>query len=157
MAGKEVLLTKEGYDELVERLEYLKTKKRHEVAEKIKVARDFGDLSENAEYDEAKTEQGFIEGEIMELEFKVKNAVIIDEKKGPKGVVNVGSKVKILDLEMNEEMEYTIVGSDEADLAQGRISNESPVGKALIGSKMGATVTVHAPLAEYDVKILEVK
>ena len=134
MANKEVLLTRIGYNELVERLEYLKTKKRHEIAEKIKVAREFGDLSENAEYEEAKTEQAFIEGEIMELEYKV----------------------KILDVDAGEEFEYTIVGSDEADLDAQRISNESPVGKAIIGNKTGAVVTVKAPMCEYKLKILQV-
>ncbi len=157
MTSKEVLLTKDGYNELVERLEFLKTRKRHEIAEKIKTAREFGDLSENAEYEEAKTEQAFIEGEIMELEFKVKNAVIIDEQKGPKDVVVVGSKVKVLDIESDEEFEYTIVGSDEADLELSRISNESPVGKAVIGFKVGSVVTVVAPMCKYDIKILSVK
>ena len=156
MANKEVLLTRIGYNELVERLEYLKTKKRHEIAEKIKVAREFGDLSENAEYEEAKTEQAFIEGEIMELEYKVKNAVLIYEKKGPRDTVVVGSKVKILDVDAGEEFEYTIVGSDEADLDAQRISNESPVGKAIIGNKTGAVVTVKAPMCEYQLKILQV-
>ncbi len=157
MSDKEVLLTKDGYYELQERLEYLKTGKRHEIAEKIKTAREYGDLSENAEYEEAKNEQAFVEGEIAELEYKVKNAIIIDDKKVPKGMVAVGSKVKVLDAEMNEECDYTIVGSDEADLAAKRISNESAVGKALIGARCGDTVTVHAPNAQYDLKILQVK
>ncbi len=157
MADKEVLLTKDGYYELQERLEYLKTTRRHEIAEKIKAAREYGDLSENAEYDEAKTEQGFIEGEIMELEYKIKNAIIIDDKKAPKGVVSAGSKVKILDIDMDEELEYTIVGSDEADLDAKRISNESPVGKALIGKKINDEVVVHAPGGDFKVKILSVK
>ena len=128
MSEKEVLLTKDGFYELQERLEYLKTTARREIAEKIKVAREYGDLSENAEYDEARNAQGFIEGEIQELEYKIKNAKIIEDKKQPKGMVGVGSRVRILDLDMNEEMEYTIVGSDEADLDAKRISNESPVG-----------------------------
>ncbi len=157
MADKEVLLTKDGYYELQERLEYLKTTRRHEIAEKIKAAREYGDLSENAEYDEAKTEQGFIEGEIMELEYKIKNAIIIDDKKSPKGVVSAGSKVKILDIDMDEELEYTIVGSDEADLDAKRISNESPVGKALIGRRVNEDVTVHAPGGDFTVRILSVK
>ncbi len=157
MSNKEVLLTKDGYYELQERLEYLKTGKRHEIAEKIKVAREFGDLSENAEYEEAKNEQAFIEGEIVELEYKLKNARIIDDKKAPKGVVAVGSKVKVLDEDMNEEYEYTIVGSDEADLEAKRISNESAVGKALIGHKLGEVVTVSAPACEYTLKILQIK
>ncbi len=156
MSNKEVLLTKDGYYELQERLEYLKTGKRHEIAEKIKTAREFGDLSENAEYEEAKNEQAFMEGEIVELEYKLKNARIIDEKKTPKGVVAVGSKVKVLDEETNDEYEYTIVGSDEADIEAKRISNESAVGKALIGSKAGNSVTVAAPGGEYTLKILQI-
>lgn len=157
MTNKEVFLTKDGYYEIQERLEYLKTQKRREIAEKIKVARDFGDLSENAEYEEAKTEQAFIEGEIMELEYKIKNASIIGEQKGPKGVVNVGSRVKLLDVDFNEEMEYTIVGSDEADLELKRISNESPLGGALLGHKVGDLVMVHAPSSDYQVKLILVK
>jgi len=155
--ANEVFLTRDGYYELVERLEYLKTTKRHEIAEKIKVAREFGDLSENAEYEEAKNEQAFMEGEIVELEYKVKNAVIIDDTKGPKDQVRVGSKVKIFDQDMEEEAEYTIVGSDEVDLEKGRISNVSALGDALLGHKTGDIVTVHAPGCEYDVKIISVK
>lgn len=154
--GKEVLLTKAGYDELVDRLEYLKTTRRHEIAEKIKTAREFGDLSENAEYEEAKQEQGFVEGEIVELEYKIKNASIIDDATAPAGVAHIGSKVRILDLEENEEYEYTIVGSDEADLDIGRISNESPVGRALIGIKEGEIAIVEAPFGEYQVRLLAV-
>ncbi|MBQ1466457.1 MAG: transcription elongation factor GreA [Eubacteriaceae bacterium] len=157
MSEKEVLLTKDGFYELQERLEYLKTTARREIAEKIKVAREYGDLSENAEYDEARNAQGFIEGEIQELEYKIKNAKIIEDKKQPKGMVGVGSRVRILDLDMNEEMEYTIVGSDEADLDAKRISNESPVGKALVGSRVEDTVTVSAPGGEFKIKILSVK
>ncbi len=157
MSNKEVLLTKDGYYELQERLEFLKTKKRHEIAQKIKTAREFGDLSENAEYEEAKNDQAFLEGEIMELEYKIKNAVIIDDTKGPKGVVKVGSKVRVLDVDMNEEAEYVIVGSDEVDLEQKRISNESPVGAALIGRRVGEDVTVHAPSLQYILKIISVK
>ena len=157
MSEKEVLLTKDGFYELQERLEYLKTTARREIAEKIKVAREYGDLSENAEYDEARKAQGFIEGEIQELEYKIKNAKIIEDKKQPKGMVGVGSRVRILDLDMNEEMEYTIVGSDEADLDAKRISNESPVGKALVGSRVEDTVTVSAPGGEFKIKILSVK
>lgn len=157
MSDKEVLLTKDGYYELQERLEYLKTTKRHEIADKIKAAREYGDLSENAEYEEAKTEQGFIEGEIMELEYKIKNAQIIDEKKSPKGVVGIGSKVRFLDIDMDEEIEYTIVGSDEADLDAKRISNESPVGQALIGTKVGDEIVVAAPGGDFRIKIISVK
>lgn len=157
MSDKEVLLTRDGFYELQERLEYLKTTARREIAEKIKAAREYGDLSENAEYEEARNAQGFIEGEIQELEYKIKNAKIIEDKKQPKGMVGVGSRVRILDLDMNEEMEYTIVGSDEADLDAKRISNESPVGKALVGSRVEDTVTVSAPGGEFKIKILSVK
>ncbi|MCL1913345.1 MAG: transcription elongation factor GreA [Eubacteriaceae bacterium] len=156
MTEKEVFLTKEGYDELVSRLEYLQTTKRHEIAEKIKAARDFGDLSENAEYEEAKTEQAFMEGEILELEFKVKNAVLIDEKKSQTDVASVGSKVTVIDFGDDEEIEYLIVGSDEADLAHHRISNESPMGKAIIGAKVGDVVQVAAPFASYEIKIVSI-
>ncbi len=156
MASKEVLYTKEGYEEAVERLEYLKSTKRHEIAAKIKAAREFGDLSENAEYEEAKQEQGFVEGEIVELEYKIKNAKIIDESTIPSGVIHIGSTVKFWDADMEEEYTYTIVGSDEADLDEGRISNESPVGIALIGAKAGETVSVKAPFGSYDVKIIEI-
>ncbi|MBO4360153.1 MAG: transcription elongation factor GreA [Eubacteriaceae bacterium] len=157
MSEKEVLLTKDGYYELQERLEYLKTTARREIAEKIKVAREYGDLSENAEYDEARNAQGFIEGEIQELEYKIKNAKIIEDRKQPKGMVGVGSRVRILDLDMDEEMEYTIVGSDEADLDAKRISNESPVGRALVGSRVEDIVTVQAPGGDFQIKILSVK
>ncbi|MCL1803559.1 MAG: transcription elongation factor GreA [Eubacteriaceae bacterium] len=157
MVEKEVLLTKEGFNEIVERLEYLRTARRHEIAEKIKAARDFGDLSENAEYEEAKTEQAFMEGEILELEYKVKNAVIIDDVNLPHDIVTVGSKVKIKDMDDDDHIEYMIVGSDEADLEHNRISNESPLGKALLGSKIGDIVEVMAPHASYSVEIVEVK
>jgi len=157
MSDKEVLLTRDGFYELQERLEYLKTTARREIAEKIKAAREYGDLSENAEYEEARNAQGFIEGEIQELEYKIKNAKIIEDKKQPRGMVGVGSRVRIYDVEMEEELEYTIVGSDEADLDAKRISNESPVGRALVGSRVDDTVTVQAPGGEYQIKILSVK
>ena len=145
--SEKVILTEEGYKQLEKRLEELKFVKRPEITERIKVARDFGDLSENAEYDAAKNEQARIEGEIVEIEAKLKIAEII-KTDGGHGVVNVGSKVKILD-DLNEETEYEIVGT-----TVGRISNESPLGKALIGAKLGDTVTVKAPKCSYQVKIL---
>ena len=129
MSDKEVLLTRDGFYELQERLEYLKTTARREIAEKIKAAREYGDLSENAEYEEARNAQGFIDGEIQELEYKIKNAKIIEDKKQPRGMVGVGSRVRIYDVEMEEELEYTIVGSDEADLdARGFPTNLPSVG-----------------------------
>ena len=135
-----------------EELEYKETTEKMKVAEQLKVAISYGDLSENAEYDAAKNEQARIEGEIVEIEAKLKIAEII-KTDGGHGVVNVGSKVKILD-DLNEETEYEIVGTTEADISVGRISNESPLGKALIGAKLGDTVTVKAPKCSYQVKIL---
>ena len=138
----EVLLTQEGYDNLEKELEYLKTEKRAKISERIRVALGFGDLSENSEYDEAKNAQAANEIKITELENKLRYARIIDESEIDNKVVQVGNKVKILDIEYNEEIEYTIVGSTEVDLTQNRISNESPIGKALIGAKKNQTRSV---------------
>ncbi len=126
-------------------LEYLKTVKRKEITEKIKVALGYGDLSENSEYDEAKNDQAFTEGRIVTLENMLKNAVVVDESEIPKDVVSVGSKVKVKDYEFDEEVEYSIVGSAEADPMNFKISNESPVGSALIGKKIGEIVEVQIP------------
>ncbi len=128
-------MTYEGVKKLEEELEYLKTVKRKEITEKIKVALSFGDLSENSEYDEAKNEQAFAEGRIIQLENMLKNASIVDENEVPKDVVSVGSIVKVKDYEFDEEVEYIIVGSAEADPMNNKISNESPVGNGLIGKK----------------------
>ena len=152
--NKEILLTQEGYDNLEKELEYLKTEKRSEIAERIKVALGFGDLSENSEYDEAKSAQAANENKIAELENKVRYAKIIDESEIDTKTVQVGNIVKILDLEFNEELEYTIVGSTEVDLSQNRISNESPMGKALLGAKKGQTVEVEAPAGKIPYKII---
>ncbi len=157
MAEKEVILSKEGYKELEERLNYLKDEKRHEVALKIKAAREFGDLSENAEYDEAKQEQGFIEGEIREIEYKLKNALIFDDDTKTKGTVSLGSKVKVYDSDFDEEVEYIIVGSEEVDLDNNKISNESPIGSALLGKKVGEIAKVKLPDGVVDLKVLEVE
>lgn len=151
-----VILTEEGYKQLEKRLEELKFVKRPEITERIKVARDFGDLSENAEYDAAKNEQARIEGEIVEIEAKLKIAEII-KTDGDHEVVGVGMKVRILDVDMNEESVYEIVGTTEADISVGRISNESPLGKALVGAKVGQTVSVKAPKCSYDVKVLKIE
>ncbi|MDD7186994.1 MAG: transcription elongation factor GreA [Clostridia bacterium] len=151
-----VILTEEGYKQLEKRLEELKFVKRPEITERIKVARDFGDLSENAEYDAAKNEQARIEGEIVEIEAKLKIAEII-KTDGDHEVVGVGMKVRILDVDMNEEAVYEIVGTTEADISAGRISNESPLGKALVGAKVGQTVPVKAPKCSYDVKVLKIE
>ncbi len=145
MVNKEVVLTYEGLQKLEQELENLKTVKRREVAERIKQALSFGDISENSEYDEAKNEQAYIEGRIFQLENMLKNAKVIDEDDIKTDVVGIGSKVTVLDMEFDEEVEYYIVGSTEADPAQFKISNESPVGKALIGQKVGGVVEVSVP------------
>ena len=153
---EKVILTEEGKQELEKRLEYLKLVKRPEITERIKIARDFGDLSENAEYDAARNEQARIEGEIVEIEAKLKVAEIIKDN-GAKDVVSVGKAVEILDLDFNEINVYEIVGTTEADISKNRISNESPLGKALIGSKVGDVVTVKAPECDYQVKVVSIK
>ena len=154
--NKEVLLTQEGYDNLEKELDYLRTEKRREVAERIKVALGFGDLSENSEYDEAKNAQAENEGKIAELENKLRYAKIIDESEIDTKTVQVGNTVKILDMEFEEEEEYTIVGSTEVDLAQNRISNESPIGKALLGAKKNEIVDVNAPAGIIKYKIISI-
>ena len=143
--AEEVMLTKEGKEELEKRLDYLKVTKRAEITERIKTAREFGDLSENAEYDAAKNEQAMIEGEILEIEDKLKRAVIIKDIASKKGQVNLGSKVDFIDEDLGELVTYEIVGTTEADVEQGRISNESPIGNALLGRKAGDTIRVVVP------------
>ncbi|PBH15840.1 transcription elongation factor GreA [Clostridioides difficile] len=155
--NKEFLLTQEGYEILEEELENLKVVKRKEVAERIKVAISFGDLSENAEYDEAKKEQAQVEERILKLENMVRKAVIIDESKIDLNVVTIGSIVKVKDLEFDEEVEYTIVGSTEADPYDGKISNESPVGKALLGRAAKEVVEVQVPDGVAKFEILEIR
>ncbi len=154
--AEEVILTKEGKEELEKRLEYLKVVKRAEITERIKTAREFGDLSENAEYDAAKNEQAIIEGEIVEIENKLKYAVIIKEDGAKKGVVSLGSTVVFVDNDTNEEFSYEIVGTTEADVEQGRISNESPIGNALLGRKVGDTVSVTVPVGVTSLTIKKV-
>ncbi len=156
MDEKEILLTQEGYDNLEKELEYLKTEKRSEISERIKVALGFGDLSENSEYDEAKNAQAANEIKIIELENKLRYARIIDESEINTKTVQVGNKVKILDVEFDEELEYTIVGSTEVDLSQNKISNESPIGSALIGAKKGQEVEVQVPAGVMKYKILSI-
>ncbi len=143
--AKQYVMTYEGVKKLENELEYLKTVKRKEITEKIKVALGYGDLSENSEYDEAKNDQAFTEGRIIQLENMLKNAVVVDESEIPKDIVSVGSKVKVKDYEFDEEVEYSIVGSAEADPMNFKISNESPVGKALVGKKIGEIVEVAVP------------
>ena len=156
MSEKTVFLTYEGLKERERELEYLKTEKRKEISEKIKVALGFGDLSENAEYDEAKNEHAEVELKIVKLEKMLKNAKIIDEEEISTDIVSVGIKVKILDIEMEEEEVYTLVGSEEADPMENKISDESPVGKAILGAKVNDVVTVSSPNGEYEIKILEI-
>lgn len=157
MEEKEVLLTQEGYDNLEKELEYLKTEKRSEISERIKVALGFGDLSENSEYDEAKNAQASNEIKIAELENKLRYAKIIDESEIDTKTVQVGNKVKVLDMEFDEEVEYTIVGSTEVDLSQNRISNESTIGAALLGAKKNQVVEAQTPGGVVKFKILAIK
>lgn len=154
--SKEIILTQEGYDKLEEELELLKTTRRKEVAERLKVAISFGDLSENAEYDEAKKEQAALEERIMKLEHMTRVAVIIDEDSVDLDVVTIGSVVKIFDYDFDEEVEYTIVGSAEADPYSFKISNESPVGKALLGRQKGEDIEVTVPDGIIKLKILDI-
>lgn len=153
---KQVILTDEGLKKLEEELEQLKTVKRKEIAEKIKVALSFGDLSENSEYDEAKNEQALVESRIASIEATLKNAQVINSKDIKTNKVFVGTKVKLLDLEFNEECEYKIVGSNEADPANGKISDESPVGKGILGHRVGQTVEIETPAGVTAYKILEI-
>ncbi|WP_252239013.1 transcription elongation factor GreA [Clostridium sp. VAP51] len=154
---KQYVMTYEGVKKLEGELEYLKTVKRKEITEKIKVALGYGDLSENSEYDEAKNDQAFTEGKILQLENKLKNAVVVDESEIPKDIVSVGSKVKVKDYDFDEEVEYSIVGSAEADPMSFKISNESPVGNALVGKKIGDIVEVVVPDGVSKFEILDIK
>ena len=156
MEDKGVLVTQEGYEKLEQELDYLRTTKRAEIAEKIKVALGFGDLSENSEYDEAKNAQAENEGKIAELENKIRYAKIIDESEIDTKTVQVGNIVKLYDEDFEEEVTYTIVGSTEVDLAQNKISNESPVGAALLGKKKNDTVEVKTPAGFSKYKILSI-
>ncbi|SCK04113.1 Transcript cleavage factor greA [uncultured Clostridium sp.] len=142
---KKFIMTYEGVKKLEEELEYLKTVKRKEITEKIKVALGYGDLSENSEYDEAKNDQAFTEGRILQLENMLKNAQVVDESEIPSDTVSVGAVVKLKDYDFDEEVEYTIVGSAEADPMNFKISNESPVGEALLGKRIGDVVEVTVP------------
>ena len=153
---KKFVMTYEGVNKLENELEYLKTVKRKEITEKIKVALGYGDLSENSEYDEAKNEQAFTEGRILQLENMLKNAEVVDESEIPSDVVSVGVKVKVKDYEFDEEVEYTIVGSAEADPMEFKISNESPVGAGLIGKKVGDIVEITVPDGVNKYEVLEI-
>ncbi|HLS90739.1 MAG TPA: transcription elongation factor GreA [Limnochordia bacterium] len=156
MADKEVLLTPDGLSKLEKELDHLKTVKRREVAARIKQALEFGDISENSEYDDAKNEQAFVEGRIATLEKMLRNARVIDQDEVDTDTVTVGSKVRLKDLESGQEYEYTLVGSAEADPAAARISNESPVGRAILGKKVGTVVEVDAPAGTLRYEILSI-
>ena len=157
MSEKKNLLTYEGLKKLEDELQDLKVVQRKEIAQKIKEAREQGDLSENAEYDAAKDEQRDIEARIEELEKILKNAEVVVEDEVDLEKINIGCRVKILDMEYNEEMEYKIVGSTEANSLKGKISNESPVGKALIGAKVGDIVEVETQAGTITYKVLEIQ
>ena len=152
---KKVMLTEEGYNKLVEKVNYLKSVRRIEIAERLKAAIALGDLSENSEYDDAKNEQAFLEGEIQDLEAKIRNSHIIQGGAGD--IVQIGSKVKVKDLEFSQEEVFMLVGSTEADPDAGKISNESPLGQALIGKKSGTVVDVHAPAGVIKYEIVEIQ
>jgi transcription elongation factor GreA len=155
---KEVILTPEGYKKLKEEIEYLSTDKRREVADRIRIAREFGDITENAEYDHAKNEQAMLEHRIAQLQERLLAARVIDKKDISKDVVSVGSHVRLRDVSAKETVEYHIVGSAEANPSQNKLSNESPVGKAILGKKKGETVEVATPRgAKLKYKILEIK
>lgn len=157
MAEQETILTSEGLQKLEDELENLRSVKRQEVAERLKVAISYGDISENSEYDDAKNEQAFVEGRILELEKMIRNAQVIQNKGISKDVVSLGSIVLVQDMEMHTKEEYTIVGTTEADPAANRISNESPVGAAILGEKVGKKIVVKTPVGELVYKILEIK
>jgi transcription elongation factor GreA len=155
---KEVILTKEGYEKLKHEIDYLRGDKRREVAERIRVAREFGDIAENAEYDDAKNEQMMLEHRIAQLEERLLAARVIEKKEISKDAVSIGSKVKLRDVEAKKTVEYHIVGSAEANPSENKLSNESPVGKAILGHKKGETVEVATPRGgSLKYKILDIK
>ena len=154
---KEVILTPEGYEKLKQEIDYLQTDKRREVAERIRVAREFGDIAENAEYDDAKNEQAMLEHRIAQLEERLLSARVISKKEISKDTVSVGATVRLKDMDTNKSVEYHIVGSAEANPSENKVSNESPVGKAILGHKKGEVVEVSAPRGSLKFKILEIK
>lgn len=157
MSEREIVLTEEGYNKLEKELAYLKGPRKMEVAERIKVAREFGDISENSEYDEAKNEQALLESKILEIENTLRHAKVVDEDEVSIKKVGVGVVVKLYDYEFDEEIEYTLVGVAEADISLNKISNESPVGKAIIGKKKGEDVEVETPDGVVKYKVLDIK
>ena len=154
---KEVILTPEGYSKLKDEIQLLSTAKRREVAERIKHAREFGDITENSEYDDAKNEQAMLEHRIATLEERLAHARVIDADEITSDAVSIGTRVRLKDMDANETIEYTIVGSAEANPAEHRLSNESPVGKAIIGRKKGEVVEVAAPRGKLKFKIMDIK
>ena len=154
---KDVILTPEGYERLTQEIEHLRQVKRREVAERIRTAREFGEIAENAEYDDAKNEQAMLEHKIAQLEDRLAAARIIDTGEIDTSVVSIGSVVRLRDVDAKETIEYFIVGSAEANPAEQKLSNESPVGKAIIGRKKGETVEVAAPRGSLKFKILDIK
>jgi transcription elongation factor GreA len=154
---KEVILTPEGYEKLKQEIEVLSTQKRREVADRIRVAREFGDIQENSEYDDAKNEQALLEARIAKLEERLRDARIIEAGDIKAGVVSVGSVVRLRDVDAKQTVEYHIVGSAEANPAEQKLSNESPVGKAILGHKKGETVEVATPRGSLKYKILDIK
>jgi transcription elongation factor GreA len=154
---KEVILTADGYKKLQQEIDVLRNDKRREVAERIRVAREFGDIAENAEYDDAKNEQAMLEHKIAQLEERILSARVITKKEISKDSVSVGAHVRLRDMQANKTFEYHIVGSAEANPAENKLSNESPVGKAIIGHKKGDVVEVTAPRGSLKFKILEIK
>lgn len=156
MTEKEVILTQDGLKKLEEELEHLKSVKRREVAERIKIAIGYGDISENSEYEDAKNEQAFIEGRIITLEKMLRNARIINNDDVDTDTVSIGSKVILKDIEFGDEVEYTIVGTAESDPSQNKISNESPVGKAILGKAKGSIVDVNVPAGIIQYKIMDI-
>lgn len=157
MSEKEVILTQDGLKKLEEELEHLKSVKRREVAERIKIAIGYGDISENSEYEDAKNEQAFIEGRVITLEKMLRNARIINDEDIDTDAVSIGAKVTLEDVEFGDAVEYTIVGTAESDPSENKISNESPVGKAILGKKKGAIVDVNVPAGIIQYKIIDIK
>ena len=154
---KDVILTPEGYEKLKQEIEYLSNEKRREVAERIRTAREFGDIAENAEYDDAKNEQAMLEARIAKLEEQLVAARVIQKKEIAKDVVSLGSHVRLKDMDANQTVEYRIVGSAEANPAEHKLSNESPVGRAILGKKKGEVVEVAAPRGSLKFKIIDIK
>jgi transcription elongation factor GreA len=154
---KEVILTPEGFEKLTDEIAYLSNDRRREVAERIRVAREFGDIAENAEYDTAKNEQAHLEARIALLEERLAHSRVVTKKEIKSGEVSIGTKVRLRDVGANKTVEYHIVGSAEADPAENKLSNESPVGKAIMGRKKGDTVEVAAPRGKLKFKIMDIK